>query len=143
TGEFNGNNDPWSMFVVTRSGVETWILPAPVGGRIRMDVRQEADLYADNPLGRYLRKIVPRRNKAIYDPSCLAAILSLRLGLGWLKEVEPVTVGGPDKGYRWTKTDEPTPVRVIRQVDQAAMKRDLFDTLKGKPRRLIGVPPRR
>ena len=143
TGEFNGNNDPWSMYVVAQSGVETWIMPAPVGGRIRMDVRKEADLYADNPLGRYLRKIVPRRNKAVYDPSCLAAIISLRLGLGWVKEVEPVTIAGPDQGYRWTKADQPTPVRVIRQIDQEAMKRDLFDTLKGKPTRLIGVPAKR
>jgi len=140
TGEFNGNNDPWSMVVVAHSGVETWIVPAPVGGRIRMDVRKEADLYADNPLGRYLEKIVPKRNKAIYDPSCLSAIISLRLGLGWLKEVEHVTVAGPDQGYRWTRTDQPTTVRVIRQIDQEAMKRDLFDTLKGKPTRLIGVP---
>jgi len=143
TGEFNGNNDPWSMYVVAQSGLETWIMPAPVGGRIRMDVRKEAGLYADNPLGRYLRKIVPRRNKSLYDPSCLAAIISLRLSLGWLKHVEPVTVAGPDQGYRWTRTDQPTTVRVIRQIDQEAMKRDLFDTLKGRPTRLIGVPARR
>ncbi len=140
TGEFNGNNDPWSMFVVAQSGVETWIMPAPVGGRIRMDVRKEADLYADNPLGRYLERIVPRKNKAIFDPSCLAAVIGLRLGLGWIKDTEPVTVAGPKGGYRWTKTDQPTSVRVIRQIDQEAMKRDLFDTLKGKPTRLIGVP---
>ena len=142
TGEFNGNNDPWSMLVVAHSGVETWIVPAPVGGRIRMDVRKEAGLYADNALGRYLEKIVPRRDKAIYDPSCLSAILSLRLGLGWLKEVEPVTVAGPAQGYRWTKTAQPTAVRVIRQIDQEAMKRDLSDTMKGKPTRLIGIAPR-
>jgi len=142
-GEFNGNNDPWSMVVVAQSGVETWIVPAPVGGRLRMDVRKEADLYADNPLGRYLERIVPRRNKAIYDPSCLAAIIGLRLGSGWIKETEPVTIAGPDQGYRWTKAAEPTTVCVIRQIDQAAMKRDLFDTLKGKPTRLIGVPPAR
>jgi len=140
TGEFNGNNDPWSMYVAAQSGVETWIMPAPVGGRIRMDVRKEPQLYPDNPLGRYLKKIVPRRNKAIFDPSCLAAIISLRLGLGWLKEVEPVTVAGPTGGYRWSKTEEPTNVRVIRQINQEAMKRDLFDTLNGKPTRLIGVP---
>ena len=140
TGEFNGNNDPWSMYVVCQSGIETWIVPAPVGGRIRMDVRKEVDLYADNPLGRYLAKIVPKRSKSLYDPSCLSAIISMRLGLGWLKEVEPVVVAGPKGGYRWTKTDGPTPVRVIRQIDQEAMKRDVFDTMKGKPQRLIGAP---
>jgi inosine-uridine nucleoside N-ribohydrolase len=33
TGEFNGDNDPWSMYVVAQSGIETWIVPAPVGAR--------------------------------------------------------------------------------------------------------------
>ena len=140
TGEFNGDNDPWSMFVVAQSGLETWIMPAPVGGRIRMDVTKEADLYPANPLGDYLKKIVPKHSKSLYDPSCLSAIISQRLGLGWVKQAEPVTVGGPKEGYRWTKTDQPTPVRVIRQIDQEAMKRDVFDTLKGKPTRLIGQP---
>jgi hypothetical protein len=31
-------------------------------------------------------------------------------------------------------------VRVIREIDQQAMQRDLFDSLKGKRTRLIGVP---
>jgi len=140
TGEFNGDNDPWSMFVVAQSGLETWIMPAPVGGRITMDVTKEADLYPANPLGDYLKKIVPKHNKSIYDPSCLASVISMRLDLGWVKETEPVTVGGPKEGYRWTKTDQPTAVRVIRQIDVEAMKRDIFDTMKGKPRRLIGEP---
>jgi hypothetical protein len=29
---------------------------------------------------------------------------------------------------------------VIREIDQQAMQRDLFDTMKGKPTHLIGVP---
>jgi inosine-uridine nucleoside N-ribohydrolase len=138
-GEFNGNNDPWSMYVVAQSGIETWIMPAPVGARVRIDKRTEADMYADNSLGRYLLKIVPARNKPLFDPSCLSAIISMRLGLGWVKEAEPVTVGGPREGYRWRKTDRPTSVRVIRQIDQQAMKMDIFQTMKGKARCLIGV----
>jgi len=140
TGEFNGNNDPWSMYVVAASGIETWIMPAPVGARVRIDKRTEAELYANNPLGQYLRRITPARNKPLFDPSCLSAIISLRLDLGWIKETEPVTVAGPDGGYKWKKADGPTTVRVIRQIDQAAMKADIFDTMKGKPRRLIGAP---
>jgi len=140
TGEFNGNNDPWSMYVVAHSGVPTWIMPAPVGARVRIDKRTEGDLYASHPLGQYLRKIVPARNKALYDPSCLSAIISMRLGLGWVKQVEPVAVGGPKQGYRWRKTDGPATVRVIRQIDQQAMKADIFETMKGKARRLIGAP---
>jgi hypothetical protein len=118
-------------------------MPAPVGGRIRMDVRKEADLYPANALGSYLERIVPKHSKSLYDPACLAAILSMRLGLGWVKETEFVTVGGPDAGYRWTRSATPTHVRVIRQIDQAAMKRDIFDTLNGKRRDLVGVPPRK
>jgi len=135
TNEFNGNNDPWSMYVVCQSGIETWIMPAPVGARVRIDKRTEADYYADNPLGRYLLKIVPARNKPLFDPACLSAIISMRLKLGWVKETELLVVGGPDKGYRWTKTERATSVRVIRQIDQRAMKEDIFETMKGAKRR--------
>ena len=136
TNEFNGNNDPWSMYVVCQSGIETWIMPAPVGARVRIDKRTEADYYADNPLGQYLLKIVPAHNKPLFDPSCLSAIISMRLKLGWVKETEPVVVAGPDKGYRWTKTERATSVRVIRQINQQAMKEDIFGTMQGTKRRL-------
>jgi len=140
--EFNGGNDPWAAYVMTQCGLETWIMPAPVSGRIRMDVRTEPELYPDNPLGRYLREIVPKRSKSLYDTSCPAAVISFRLGLGWVKQVDPVTVAGPQQGYRWTKTESQTAVRVVRQIDQQAMKSDVFDTLKHNPRRLIGVAPK-
>ncbi len=134
--EFNANNDPWSMYVVTQSGVPTWIMPAPVGARVRIDKRIEATLYPDNPLGHYLREIVPARDKALYDPACLAAIISLRLHLDWIRRTEPVVVGGIEQHFRWHKTDRSTSVRVIRDIDQAAMKKDIFDTLNGKPQRI-------
>lgn len=137
--EFNGNNDPWSMFVVTHSGLETWIMPAPVGARVRIDKRTEGHLYADHPLGQYLKKIVPARSKPLFDPSCLAAIISQRLRLGWIKQTEPVLVAGAKKGYRWSATDGPTSVRIIRQINQKAMQLDIFNTMKGKKQRLIGA----
>ena len=137
--EFNGSNDPWSMYVVAQSGLETWIMPAPVGARVAIDKRTEGHLYAENPLGQYLKRIVPAQNKALYDPSALSVILSERLGLGWVKETEWVTVAGPAEGYRWTKSVAPTTVRVIWQIDQQAMQRDLFKTLQGQPTRLLGV----
>jgi hypothetical protein len=56
-----------------------------------------------------------------------------------VKEVELVNVGGPDVDYRWTKTDGPSSVRVIRQIDQSAMKMDIFNTMKGQRQRLLGV----
>jgi hypothetical protein len=86
----------------------------------------------------YLKSIMPARNKALYDASCLSAIISDHLGLGWVKKTEPVIVAGPDQGYRWTGTAQPTPVQVIRQIDQQAMQRDLFESMKGRPTRLLG-----
>ena len=90
-------------------------------------------------LGQYLLKIVPARHKPLFDPSCLSAIISERLGLGWVKQTEPVTVAGPKEKYRWTKADGPTNVRVIRQIDQEAMKADIFRTMKGEATKLVGV----
>ena len=140
TREFNGDNDPWSMYVVAHGGLDTYIVPAPVGARVAIDKRTESHLYADHPLGQYLMQIVPNANKALYDASALSAIISMRLDLGWVKEVEPVTVAGPEDDYRWSRSDTPTPVRVIRDIDQRAMQRDLFDTMKGMPTRLVGAP---
>ena len=139
THEFNGNNDPWSMYVVAQSGVETWIMPAPVGARVAINKTTEGDLYANHPLGQYLKQLVPPNSKPLFDPSCLSAIISEHLGLGWVRETEPVTVAGPKEGYRWTKTGQPASVRVIRQIDQRAMQQDIFATMKGKPTRLVGV----
>lgn len=136
TREFNGNNDPWSMVVVGRCGLETWIMPAPVSGRIRMDKRAEGDLYPATPLGRYLREITPDRSKSLYDPSCLAAVIAFHQGLDWVQQTDPVAVGGPDVDYRWTVLEGASKVRVVREIDVLAMKRDIFDTLNGKPRRL-------
>lgn len=142
TGEFNGNNDPWSMYVVAQSGLETWIVPAPVGARVAIDKRTEGDLYADHPLGQYLKQIVPARNKPLFDPSALAAIISLRLDLGWVKQVELVSVAGPEQKHAWSTSEGPSNVRVIRQIDQEAMKQDIFETIKGRARKLIGAPAR-
>jgi len=140
TGEFNGNNDPWSMYVVACSGLDVWIMPAPVGARVAIDKRTEGDLYADHALGQYLKRIVPARKKPLFDPSCLSAIISMRLGLKWIKQTEQVTVGGADQKHRWTRSDGPGTVRVIRQIDQRAMQLDMFNSMKGKPTRLIGAP---
>jgi len=142
TGEFNGNNDPWSIYVVAHSGVPTLIVPAYVGAQVAIDKRTEGHLYADHPLGQYLKTIVPARNKPLFDPSALSAIISDRLGLGWVKQKEPITIAGPKQGYRWTKTDQHASVYVIRQINQEAMKADIFNTMKGRPTRLIGEPPR-
>ena len=135
--EFNGNNDPWSMYVVAQSGIETWIMPAPVGARLSIDKRTEGHFYAENPLGEYLKRIVPNTKKALFDAACLSSIISQRMDLGWIKETEFVTVAGPQGDYRWTKANQPTSVRVIRQIDEKAMQRDLFETMKGNQTKMI------
>lgn len=142
THEFNGNNDPWSMYVVAQSGLETWTMPAPVGARVAIDKRTEGDLYAEHALGQYLKEIVPARNKQLFDPSCLSAIIGERLGLGWVKRTEWVAVAGPEADYAWTLSEKPTTVRVIREIDQEAMKQDIFRTMKGPPTKLRGLPVR-
>jgi inosine-uridine nucleoside N-ribohydrolase len=142
TREFNANNDPWSMFVIAQSGVETWIMPAPVGARVAINKTTEGDLYADHALGRYLKQIVPAKHKALYDASCLSAIISQRLGLGWVRQTEFVTVAGPDAGYLWKRTDQPNSVRVIRRIDHQAMQSDLFNSMKGEPTKLVGIERR-
>ena len=78
----------------------------------------------------------PRSNKSLYDPTCLSAIISEHLDLSWYSNVEPVVVAGPKDGYRWTKTDDPATVYVIREIDIAKMKTDIFETMKGRPRKL-------
>jgi PKD repeat protein len=133
-GEFNANNDKWSMYVVSKTGVETWIMPAPVGGRIAMDKRYEGHLYPSNPLGDYLKSIMPDSNKMLYDPACTAAVISEHLGLGWIQQFDYVNInGGPD--YYW-ETVSDSKVRVIKEISVSPMKTDIFDTLRGSPRDL-------
>jgi hypothetical protein len=56
--------------------------------------------------------------------------------------VEQVDVAGPDHDYAWTRSEDPAAVRVIRDIDQRAMQRDVFDSMQGNPTRLIGVAER-
>ena len=108
-----------------------------MGARVAIDKRTEGHLYADHPLGQYLKQIMPDKHKALYDASTLSSIISLRLDLGWIKEVERVVIAGPDQDYAWTRSEDPHAVHVIREIDQQAMQRDLFGTMKSKPTRLI------
>ena len=130
-GEFNGDNDPWSAYVITQSGVETWIMPAPLGALVAIDKRTEGNLYPDHPLGRYLKQIVPAKPKALFDPSCISAVLSLHRRGAWVRRAEPVVVEAT-ASYRYIPSRRQTSVRVIREIDHGAMKVDLFHTLRGE-----------
>ncbi len=136
---FNGRNDPWSVHVTGQSDIEFWtILENPTGASITMDKRVESDLYPDNPLGEYLEAITPARRKALYDLTTISMVIGNHLGREWLTLVEPSAVLGPDQEYRWKKTNEPTNVYIIRDIDEEAMKVDFFNTLNGKP---TALPP--
>lgn len=131
---FNGRNDPWSVYVTGQSDIEFWIiLENPTGASITMDKRVESALYPNNPLGKYLEAITPARRKALYDLTTISTVIGNHLGKQWLTRVEPSVVLGPDQEYRWKKTDKPTHVTIIRDIDEEAMKVDFFDTLNGKP----------
>jgi hypothetical protein len=93
--EFNGNNDPWSMYVVVTAASRRGSCPPRSGRGSPSTRRTEGHLYADHPLGQYLKSIMPARNKALYDASCLSAIISKHLDLGWVKE--PSRSSWPDR----------------------------------------------
>lgn len=135
----NGGSDPWSVFVTAQSDVDFWIiLEHPTGASITMDKRIESGLYPDNPLGEYIEAITPAREKALFDVATISMVIGNHLGKHWLTLVEPSVVLGPDQEYRWQKTEQPTNVHIIREIDAEAMKADFFNTLNGKP---TALPP--
>jgi hypothetical protein len=125
--------------VTAQSDVDFWIiLEHPTGASITMDKRVESELYPDNRLGQYLEAITPAREKALFDVATISMVIGNHLGKSWLTSVEPSMVLGPDQEYRWQKVDSPTTVRIIRDIDEEAMKTDFFNTLNGKP---TALPP--
>lgn len=133
----NGGSDPWSVYVTAQSGLDFWIiLEHPTGASIIMDKRVESGLYPDNRLGQYLEAITPNREKALFDVATISMVIGNHLGKTWLTTVEPSEVFGPDQQYRWKKVDAPSNVRIIRDIDEEAMKADFFNTFNGKPTEL-------
>jgi hypothetical protein len=68
-----------------------------------------------------------------FDPATISAIIGMHLKTNWGHEIEYVHQNGRTNGCGWEHTDTPTSVKGIREIDQAAMKLDLFQTLKSKP----------
>jgi inosine-uridine nucleoside N-ribohydrolase len=124
TNNFNGNNDPWSVYVTGQSGVEFWIIPArPTGVSLLFDKRFESDLYPDNPLGEYLEEITPAMAKALLDLTAISMVISDHVaklqteaeisrpaplpwhGRHWLKYVVHSEILGPDQKYRFREVE--------------------------------------
>jgi len=129
-GTFNGANDPWSVYVVAKSGIEFWaLLESPTGASLRFDKRKEGNLYPKNPLGDYLKKITPAHNKSLFDVATISMVIGEQRHMDWLTEVEFSKLLGPEQNYFWDPTTEPTNLRVIRDIDEEAMKDDFFETI--------------
>ncbi|MFO7897916.1 MAG: PKD domain-containing protein [Planctomycetota bacterium] len=151
TGQFNGDNDPWAAYVLGKSGLHTWILPGPVAESVGVNKTQDAALYPHNKLGRYLLKtlpdIPPDKRQPLYDPTVIAAVIAFHNKFGWVHPGTPIEVGPPNpkpkdpehpeettpEPFAFRPTEEKTPLRLIPRIDAAAVKRDLFHTLNGKP----------
>ena len=143
--EYNGGNDPWSVYVMGQSGINLQILLGhPTSLKLNIDKRVESGLYPDNELGDYLKTIIPVFQwgsttilKSIHDVCVPAKVISDYKGLGWVTKVEPVRVSGPDNDYQWQQADSTSTVHLIWDIDGKAMKTDLFNTLNGHPTKLI------
>ncbi len=141
--EYNGGNDPWSVYVMGQSGLEFRVmLSHPTSLKLNIDKRVEADLYPDNDLGDYLETIIPVFQwrstipKSIHDVCVPAALISDFKGLGWIKNEKPAAISGPDKNYTWLPADSTSKVTLIWDINGKAMKKDLFNTLNGSPLKL-------
>ncbi|MBE0540044.1 MAG: PKD domain-containing protein [Verrucomicrobia bacterium] len=133
---WNGRRDAWAAHIVAQSGIEFLIMPEPVGIQLKWDRRDMKDRYPKHPLGDYLYQSSPDRNAGWYDPTALAAVISIHANKDWFSNVEPVTVGGRYEDYRFASTTAPTNVRLIRNIDADAMRNDIFETLNGSPTKL-------
>jgi hypothetical protein len=135
--DFNGRNDPWSTHVVYASGIEFLVLTAPASGLITVDKRVDGHRYPNNPLGDYLKQIMPINNKSLYDLGVPAIIISRHLGTSWIRRVEPRILVNT---YEYQATTAPTTLNVVFEVDHEAIVDDFFNTVNGKP---TALPPRR
>jgi len=143
--EYNGGNDPWSVYVMGQSGIDLQILLGhPTSLKLNIDKRIESGLYPDNELGDYLKTIIPVFQwgsttvlKSIHDVCVPATVISNYKGFNWVTKVAPVKVSGPDNGYLWQEADSTSTVYLIWDIDGEAMKADLFNTLNGHPTNLI------
>ncbi|MCD6321873.1 MAG: nucleoside hydrolase, partial [Clostridiales bacterium] len=143
--EYNGGNDPWSVYVMGQTGIDIQVLLShPTSLKLNIDKRIESGLYPDNELGEYLVKITPVFQwgsttvlKSIHDACVPATVISNFKGFNWVTKVAPVKITGPEKDYKWEQADSTSAVYLIWDIDGEAMKADLFNTLNGNPTSLM------
>lgn len=133
---WNGRRDAWAAHIVAQSGIEFLVMPEPVGIQLKWDRRDMKDRYPKTPLGDYLYEFSPNRNAGWYDPTALAAIISMHANKDWFTNVQPVIGLDRYQDFRLEQTTAPTHIRLIRNIDVGAIKHDLFETLNGRPTKL-------
>jgi len=84
----------------------------------------------------FRHQISPDRNAGWYDPTALAAVISMDANKHWFSNVEGVTVGDRYQNYRFASTTAPKSVRLITNIDANAMRNDIFETLNSRPTKL-------
>jgi inosine-uridine nucleoside N-ribohydrolase len=147
----NGNRDPWAPWVTYKSGIEfVMFLERPTGKSITFDEKTDYSLYAGNPLGDYLKKrteeyidnkFEPTEDyplKAMYDMGVVSLVIGTHLGRPWLTRVEP-SILLSDEFFTHQPTTQPTNLTLVHEVNAAAMKKDFWDTLNGRP---TSLPPK-
>jgi hypothetical protein len=75
----------------------------------------------------------------MYDLGVISYVISEHLRRPWIRRVEPSTLLSQSP-YRLQSTTEPTNLNVVYEIDVAAMKKDFWDTLNGRP---TSLPPNR
>jgi hypothetical protein len=123
------------------SGVEfVMFLERPTGFSINFDPDTDVALYPNNLLGDYLKrrtlgyikKIPIGTHKGLYDLGVLSFVIGEHLRRPWLTKVEP-SILLSQSPHTLQSTAGPTNLSVVHEVDVAAMKKDFWDTLNGRP----------
>ncbi|MDI6451731.1 PKD domain-containing protein [Anaerobaca lacustris] len=134
-GTWNGKRDPWAAYIVAQSGIEFLLMLEPTGIQLRWDKRDERSRYPDTPLGNYLYNIGWNRHGGYYDPTALAAIISIHADEDWFGDLQTVTLRDRYQNYGWASA-EASNIRLIRSIDASAIKEDWFETINGRPTKL-------
>jgi len=151
----NGGRDPWAPWVTYKATAESgtefvMFLERPTGFSINFDPDTDVALYPSNPLGDYLKtrtlnyvnnpnRVPPGTHKGLYDLGVLSYVIGEHLGRPWIKTVTP-SILHPQSPFRPERTTGPTNLTVVHEIDVAAMKKDFWDTLNGRP---TSLPPKR
>ncbi len=143
-GTYNGKNDPWSVYVVGKSGVDfTVILEHPTSARLKFYESKDFERYPKTNIGYYLKNIMQNRfdthdynEKSLYDLTTVSGVINDYLNLNWYQQIEDMDIANLDEEYAWKKIGGKSNIHVVWDIDEKAMKNDFFQTINGNPTKL-------